>query len=112
MFGPAPAPTAVFSLAVKVICERRSANCRVVIGYALSTRVINRERKITNSGIRSASHIFKERGIAEGIVTESGVLPLSAKAPTASLNDPLPSVAVVIEQCGRSNSCVSAASRD
>ncbi len=42
----------------KVTCERRSANCRVVIGSAASTRVINLERKITNSGVRSASAYF------------------------------------------------------
>ena len=38
------------------------------------------------------------------------VLALSAKAPTASLNDPLPvGVACVIDHRGRSNSCVSGA---
>ena len=35
---------------------------------------------------------------------------LSAKAPKAPLNDPSPSsVACVMDHCGRSNSCVSAA---
>ena len=35
---------------------------------------------------------------------------LSAKAPKAPLNDPLPScIAFVKDHCGRSNSCVSAA---
>ena len=38
------------------------------------------------------------------------VFPLSAKAPTASLNDPLPSgIACVIDHRARSNSCVSGA---
>ena len=39
---------------INVTLERRSANCRVVIGSAASSCVIILERKITNSCIRSA----------------------------------------------------------
>ena len=40
-----------------VIKHRRSANCRVVIGSAASSRVIIPEREITNGGIRSGNGI-------------------------------------------------------
>ena len=56
---------------INVIEERLSANCRVVIGIAVSSRVIILEREITNGGILSAMLISEERGIAHGIVTES-----------------------------------------
>jgi hypothetical protein len=53
------------------IKHRQSANCRVETGAVVS-RVIILKREITNGGILSARHISKERGIANGVVTESG----------------------------------------
>ena len=57
----AEAPTAVLKLA------------------AASSRVIIQEREITNGGILRASDISKERGIAHGVVTESGRVPVERK---------------------------------
>ena len=51
----------------------------LLLAAPLSTRVINLERKITNGGVRSASDISKERGIAHGIVTESVVVIVERK---------------------------------
>jgi hypothetical protein len=52
--------------------ECSSANSHVVIGIAVSIRVVILEREIANGGIRSANPIQEERGIAHGVVTESG----------------------------------------
>src|SRR6266481_3400115 len=62
-----------------VIKHRRSANCRVEIGFAASSRVIIPEREITNGGILSRNDIFFERGIAHGVVTESGCVSVERK---------------------------------
>jgi hypothetical protein len=95
---------------INVSIESRSANCRVVIAIAVSSRVIILKREITNSGIRSRNLISKERGIAHGIVTESGSVTVERKGADSAVERSVAgSVACVIEQCGRSNSCVSVA---
>ena len=57
--------------AINVIEERRTANCRVVVGKAGSARVIKRERDITNGGVFSGENVVEKRGFAKGVVAES-----------------------------------------
>ena len=58
--------------AINVIEERRSANCRVVVGKTASAEVIILERDITNGGVCSAMLIFEKRRITKRVVAEAG----------------------------------------
>jgi hypothetical protein len=59
--------------------SRQSANCQLLLASPLPVAVIILKREITNGGILSASEIFLERGIAHGVVTESGLVSVERK---------------------------------
>ena len=71
LFNIAAAPTAVLKLA-----------CRLAVASLFL------ERQITNGGILSASEISKDRGIANGIVTESGRVAVERKGADSTVEDP------------------------
>ena len=66
-------------LTTRKVIERRSANCRVVIGAPLPLESLTSSARSPTAVFCSAVDISKERGIANSIVTESGLVTVERK---------------------------------
>ena len=71
----------VVETAINVTEECPSANCRVVVAQTVSTRVIKRERDITNGGVSRTDNIKESASAPKALLLSPAMLLKSARRP-------------------------------